>query len=102
MTVDLDLNILPLENRHCGRCGSNDFRSLIFIPHRQKAQCADCGYRSGSMYCGRIVSFSIGPENDEKLLHCGDWRVCESADDQSQSSIPLAVCLGCKRLVAAQ
>ncbi len=103
MTIDLALDTLPLENRRCGRCGSRDFRLLIYIPRQEQAQCADCGYRSGREHCGRIIRFKTNDDQEEiEINRCGDWIMCESADPQSQSSIPLAVCLGCKRLVAAK
>jgi hypothetical protein len=102
VTLDLEIGETTLPGRIC-RCGSKDFREVVFKVHQQRAQCADCGYQfGGSGYCGRIVRFVIGCDKEE-IIRCGDFQSSSSVPaDDSQTSIPLAICFDCHRLVTLQ
>lgn len=105
ITIELDLNNVPLSGRRCGRCKGTDFREVRLKPQYQRLQCADCMYQSFLRVtvapCGRVVQFLIG-EHSDTVWRCGDMKAMESPSDESQTAVPLAVCLGCKRLVALQ
>jgi hypothetical protein len=101
LTVKLEIDPTPLQDRQCGRCNSTDFRALVFQPSTYFRQCADCSYHVGAAPvpgCGRVVAFTIR-ENCEEVYRCGDLAVSEFGDPTAQSTRALAICLGCHKIV---
>jgi hypothetical protein len=100
VTITLKLDEAVLENRHC-YCGSMEFRAVSFVPYKQAILCADCVYHANHVGCGRIINFRIS-DDGEILDCCGEIRDLGTGAIDSQSSIPLAICLKCNRLVELQ
>lgn len=91
--ITIEVDEQRLENRSCARCGHSEFFALKFIKHSQMVSCSlDCS----SVGCGHLLR--IGFHGEE--TRCGDIRETESASLDSQTTIPLAVCWTCGRLVS--
>lgn len=101
LTLHLEVSDNPLNDRRCTRCQGQDFRELLHTLESYQARCADCAYQGGGQVCNRIVSFKIS-DSGETLVRCGDMLQTEYCTWDSNSAFPLAVCLGCFRLVALQ
>jgi len=74
LLVELDIDEQVLFNRKCARCGSEDFRAVTFIPHEQHVN-----YNPG--LSSIVEPFQVGAT-------------------KSQTTFPMSICLGCKRLSA--
>jgi len=74
ITIELEIDEEHLFSRRCYRCGSEDFKAIVFIPHPQHK---DYNPRLSDI----VEPFQVGAA-------------------ESQSTFPLAICMGCKRLAS--
>lgn len=88
-----------LKGRRCARCGGARFSPLACNAIQYRAVCDRFLDEKHADYCGALIGNVYNQAGELTALHCGDWRddsqVC---DEQSEASIPLAVCLDCGRL----
>lgn len=101
LTLHVEIGETPLHDRRCNRCQGREFRELLHTRDSYQARCADCGYHGNGVTCGRIVSFVIR-DTGETLVRCGDMLQTEFCTWDSSSAFPLAICMGCFKLVALQ
>lgn len=77
MTIEIDVGDEPLRDRECSRCHSEEFRAIVFKRNNPDDV---SGLPHIDLENGRIFNIHAAPE--------------------SQSSIPLAICMGCTRIVS--
>lgn len=79
ITVNLELDEVPLWGRRCINCGHSEFRAVTFIPYGMD----EITKRNPQIM--NYYNMIVNPHS--------------SGAPTSQSSIPLAICLTCKHLV---
>ena len=110
--LPIHLEILPdkLPSRKCTRCSGIEFRAVVFSNATYVARCANCTFHGVPNPCGTIIDFVISDEGTT-VTKCGEQFPLQArtlngpiglGDADSPSSIPLAVCLKCHKLVALQ
>lgn len=109
LVLTLELEPGPLPSRRCSRCKGTDFRALKFEPLSYPPGCADPREAFHAMLVvlshveeDRAHALEDVPANLHQVRRAlamakSAW---EGTTSEGQTSVPLAVCLGCRRLVA--
>lgn len=89
-----------LPGRRCNRCNGVQFRPILFLMDNYTARCANCIFHHITEPCGTVVDFSIGETTT--VRKCGDVFPTGFGTDDSPSTIPLAICIECHKIVPLQ